>query len=125
MTINPNLGYELGPGRSYNSLNTPCSSHLRELQYRAEQEILHRMGMTFYPEYKPQARTDMKEWVANLQDDFDRNQRRIEQLTKTDAGQSSPTPRQDIELMTTELHLRRALSEVLKQRMNTEAAKNK
>ena len=104
-----------------------ASAALRAYQYQLEQEALRRYGPPiFYEPYLPQqARTNMKEWIANLQDDFDRNQRRIEQLTKTDAGQSSPTPRQDIELMTTELHLRRALNEVLKQRMNTEAAKSK
>jgi len=108
--------------------NHPQTEAQRYYQYQLELEALRRYGPPiFYEPYLPQqpARTNMKEWVANLQDDFDRNQRRIEQLTKTDAGQSSPTPRQDIELMTTELHLRRALSEVLKQRMNTEAAKNK
>lgn len=116
MTINPNLGYQLGPGASYEAL--------RAYQHYLEQEALRRYGPPiFYEPYLPPqpARTNMKEWVANLQDDFDRNQRRIEQLAKIDT--LGPTPRQDIELMTTELHLRRTLSEVLKQRMNTEAAK--
>ena len=102
-----------------------ASASLRAYQYQLEQEALRRYGppMSYEPYLPPPplARTNMKKWVANLQDDFDRNQRRIEQLAKIDT--LGPTPRQDIELMTTELHLRRTLSEVLKQRMNTEAAK--
>lgn len=110
-------------GLGYNAIDH--ANILRAHQYRIEQEILHKMGLPFYTEYQPppQARTNMKEWVANLQCDFDHNQRRIEQLVKIDT--LVPTPKQDTELMTTELHLRRALNEVLKQRMNTEAAKNK
>lgn len=122
MTINPNLGYELGPGRSYNSLDTPYANHLRALQYRAEQEILFRMGMTFYPEYKPQlqARTDMKTWLRVLQDDIHTNYTRINAL-ETEPQQ--PLPTEDAKLMKLELHLRKALADILTQRTCTEAAK--
>lgn len=104
------------------------SEVLRQYQYRLEQEMLRRHGLSplFYEPYLPPqpARTNMKEWEANLREDLERNQHRIEQLIKVVDQQLVPTPKQDTELMTTELHLRRALSEVLKQRMNTQAAKN-
>ena len=103
-----------------------ASASLRAYQHYLEQEALRRYGPPiFYEPYLPPqpARTNMKNWVALLQEDYDRNQSRINELTKIDT--LGPTPRQDIELMTTELHLRRALNEVLKQRMNTEAAKSK
>lgn len=101
---------------------TKASETLRAYQHYLEQEALRRYGSPIFYYYEPQpARTNMKEWVRTLKEDYDRNENRIQQLATIDS--LGPTPRQDIELMTTELHLRRALSEVLKQRMNTEAAK--
>lgn len=76
----------------------------------------------YQPEYRPpQARTEMKEWVQTVRSDLHTNNVRIEQLTRVDT--LGPIPRADLELMTTELHLRRALSEVLSQRLRTEAAR--
>ena len=103
-------------------------NELRQYQYRLEQEMLHRHGLAsllYEPYLPPQpARTNMKEWIRTLREDHDRNDNRIQHLVIATSDSSGPVPKQDIELMTTELHLRRALSEVLKQRMNTEAAKN-
>lgn len=106
------------------SNETQASAALRAYQHYLEQEALRRYGPPiFYEPYLPPqpARTNMKDWVRTLKEDYDRNENRIQQLATIDC--LGPTPRQDIELMTTELHLRRALSGVLKQRMNTEAAK--
>lgn len=98
----------------------------RLIQLQLEQDALRRYMMPaqlmIYPEYKPpQARTEMKQWVETLRTDIHTNHVRIEQLTKVDT--LGPIPKADIELMTTELHLRRALNEVLGQRLRTEAAR--
>ena len=97
------------------------SLYLTEMQYRLQEEAI-RNYMASSLSSITQARTNVKDWVRTLREDYNQNENRIQQLAMT-IENSGPTPKQDSQLMSIELHLRRALIEVLRQRMNTEAAK--
>ena len=138
MTLNPHLGYELGPGRSYNSQQeverdiragriemSPWHSPEmnRIIQLQLAQDALRRYMIPnnmMYTSETPQARTEMKNWLRVLQDDIHTNHTRINALG---VDPQHPMPAEDAKLMQTELHIRKLLADVLTQRASTEAAK--
>ena len=99
----------------------------RIIQLQLEQDALRRYmipaHLMIYPERQPpQARTEMKTWVQTLRSDLHTNNSRIDELSKSDT--LGPIAKADAELMATEMHLRKALGEVLAQRLRTEAARS-
>lgn len=100
------------------------SQYLREMQYQLQQEALRNYMASgpplFFTPPRP-ARTEMSNWTNTLNEEKHSNSKAINELEKA-LQQVTPVPREDLQLMKIELQLRKALLEVINQRLTTEAA---
>lgn len=104
------------------------SQYFMEMQYRIQQEVLKAMmipAQTLYYHYQPppQARTKLDNWTSTLSEDLSRNDKAISSLEPITNSVAHPVALEDLALMKIELGLRKALKEVLKQRLSTDSAR--
>lgn len=103
---------------------------IREMEYQQAQAYVYHNYMApvspQYYHYQPPPNQTGKQmqqsWTAKLAEDRHNNNKTISDLEKA-IEQTGPIPKEDLQLMKIELNLRKALSEVLSQRLSTEAAR--